>query len=143
MLTTAMSSVTKKEKLTVEEYQRLKRRLFGLRSRYARLLCSIRDQGETPEKRREATRLEQRISALEGRLARADIDFPDEEPLTIVELGYYTALFFQQMRGWLSAQLVQLQEVVMTKIKQAKLQKPSQGLATDNDNTNFRTIKMA
>jgi hypothetical protein len=75
--------IAPKERITVDEYYRLRHKLLSLRRQYAYAVYGDERTNMATDK---IKRLERRIEALERRLAYADIDFPFET-LTLHELG--------------------------------------------------------
>src|SRR5579883_2386751 len=82
MFSMAKSIINNRRMITVEEYTAMKRKLFTLRCRYAKLLSTLRNGEDTPAHKRQAQQLDKQISELELQLALSDIAFPDEEQLS-------------------------------------------------------------
>ena len=74
--------VPKKERISVDEYYRLRHTLLSLRRQYVQAVYA--DDRATVSLHK-AKRLERKIEAIEQRLAYADIDFPFET-LTLQDL---------------------------------------------------------
>lgn len=89
MFTPTESTIIRKKQMSVEEYKQLKRRLFTLRCQYTKLLSAIRDYGETPTRLQRCKKLERRIDKIELTLAQAEIEMPDDGPITFSELAAY------------------------------------------------------
>ena len=75
--------VPHKERISVDEYYRLRHRLLSLRRQYAQAVYGS-DRADMPLDK--LKRMERKIESVERRLAYADIDFPFET-LTLHDLG--------------------------------------------------------
>lgn len=82
-----------KQRITVEEYQQLKRRLFALRRQYARLLYRLPSGMPSKQQAARLRKLERRIVRAELEMAHTELDLPDEKPVTpldfLYEIGFY------------------------------------------------------
>jgi len=75
--------VPQKERISVDEYYRLRHKLLSLRRQYVQAVYGS-DRTDMPLDR--IKRMERKIETIERRLAYADIDFPFET-LTLHDLG--------------------------------------------------------
>ena len=85
MFTTLLPSAAM-HTVTEEEYRAMKRRLYGLRCQYTRLLGAIRAGKTSGSIQARAEKLESRINALELRVAYSTVRTPDETPMTVPDM---------------------------------------------------------
>ena len=83
---TQMPTIARRQPASVDEYQKLKQRLFVLRCRQAKLIREIQQFGLTPYRSQRAAKLERRIYLMEVKLANSELVFPNEEPVTLREV---------------------------------------------------------
>jgi hypothetical protein len=85
MFTTLLPSAAM-HTVSEEEYRTMKRRLYGLRCQYTRLLGAIRAGRVEGSTQVRAEKLEGRINALELRVAYSTVHTPDEAPMTVHDI---------------------------------------------------------
>lgn len=83
---TQMPTIARRQPASVDEYQKLKQRLFVLRCRQAKLIREIQQFGLTTHRSQRAAKLERRIYLMEVKLANSELVFPNEEPVTLREV---------------------------------------------------------
>jgi hypothetical protein len=101
-----------REKISLEEYQRLKRQLLSLRREYAaRVFGSQADRRYVAIHSEQGQELERRISELELRLTYSYIEFPEGEPLTVrvtEAVQDMWATFSEAFAGWYGQTAIRL-----------------------------------
>lgn len=88
-----------KQRITVEEYQQIKRRLFALRRQYARLLYRLPYGVPSNQQAARLRKLERRMARIELQLAHSELDLPEEEPVTLRDFFYEIGFYLR--RAWL------------------------------------------
>lgn len=88
-----------KQRITVEEYQLLKRRLFTLRRQYARLLYRLPNGVPSNKQAARLRKLERRTRRLELQLAYSQLDLPADDPVRLRDFVYEIGFYLR--RAWL------------------------------------------